>query len=50
MTAPTTMQMAGFHGDVIARDHEGFDDARAVRNGTVDLFHADRNIAPTKRR
>jgi hypothetical protein len=47
MTAPTTMQIAGFHGDVIAPDH----DARAVRNGTVDfLLHTNQNIALAKRR
>ena len=39
MTAPTTMQIAGFQGDVIAPDHDGYDEARAVRNGTVDLLH-----------
>jgi hypothetical protein len=51
MTAPTTMQIAGFHGDVIAPDHDGDDEARAVRNGTVDfLVHANQNIAPAKRR
>ena len=36
MTAPTTMQIPGFRGDVIAPDHDGYDDARAVWNGTVD--------------
>ncbi len=36
MTAPTTMQIPGFRGDVIAADHDGYDDARAVWNGTVD--------------
>jgi hypothetical protein len=51
MTAPTTMQIAGFHVDVIAPDHDGDDEARAVRNGTVDfLVHANQNIAPAKRR
>ena len=50
MTAPTTMQIAGFHADVIAPDHGGYDEARAVRNGTVDLLHANQNIAPATRR
>jgi len=36
MTAPTTMRIRGFRGDVIAADHDGYDDARAVWNGTVD--------------
>jgi FAD/FMN-containing dehydrogenase len=36
MTAPTTMQIRGFRGDVIAPDHDGYDDARAVWNGAVD--------------
>ena len=36
MTAPTTMQIPGLRGDVIAPDHDGYDDARAVWNGTVD--------------
>jgi FAD/FMN-containing dehydrogenase len=36
MTAPTTMQIPGFRGDVIARDRNGYDDARALWNGTVD--------------
>jgi FAD binding domain/Berberine and berberine like len=36
MTAPTTMQISGFRGDVIAPDRNGYDDARAVWNGTVD--------------
>ena len=36
MTAPTTTQIPGFRGDVIAPDHDGYDDARAVWNGTVD--------------
>ena len=36
MTAPTTMQIPGFRGDVIAPDHNGYDEARAVWNGTVD--------------
>jgi FAD/FMN-containing dehydrogenase len=36
MTAPTTMQIPGFRGDVIAPDQDGYDGARAVWNGTVD--------------
>ncbi len=36
MTAPTTMQISGFRGDVIAPNRNGYDDARAVWNGTVD--------------
>jgi FAD/FMN-containing dehydrogenase len=36
MPAPTTMQIPGFRGDVIAPDQDGYDDARAVWNGTVD--------------
>jgi FAD/FMN-containing dehydrogenase len=36
MPALTTMQIRGFVGDVIAPDHEGYDDARAIWNGTVD--------------
>jgi FAD/FMN-containing dehydrogenase len=36
MTALSTMQIPGFRGDVIAPDHDGYDDARAVWNGTVD--------------
>src|SRR4249920_2117891 len=36
MTTLTTMQIPGFRGDVIAPDHDGYDDARAVWNGTVD--------------
>ena len=36
MTAPTTMQIPGFRGDVIVPDHDGYDDARAVWNGTID--------------
>jgi FAD/FMN-containing dehydrogenase len=36
MTAPTTMQIPGFRGDVIAPDRNGYDDARALWNGTVD--------------
>ena len=33
MTARTMMQIPGFRGDVIARGHDGYDDARAVWNG-----------------
>jgi FAD/FMN-containing dehydrogenase len=36
MTVPTTMQIPRFRGDVIAPDHDEYDDARAVWNGTVD--------------
>ncbi len=36
MSAPTTMQISGFRGDLIAPDHDDYDDARAVWNGTVD--------------
>jgi FAD/FMN-containing dehydrogenase len=36
MTATTTMQIPGFRGNVIARDHNEYDDARAVWNATVD--------------
>jgi hypothetical protein len=51
MTAPTTMQIAGFHVDVIAPDHDRDDEARALGNGTVDfLLHTNHNIAPAKRR
>jgi hypothetical protein len=50
MTAPTTMQIAGFHVDVIALDHDGYDEAHAERNGIVDLVHANQNIAAAKRR
>ena len=50
MTAPSAMLIAGFEGVVIASDHDGDDEARAVRNGIVDLFHANQNIAPAKRR
>jgi len=34
MSAPTTMQVPGFRGDVIVPDHHDYDDARAVWNGT----------------
>ncbi|MGH3476939.1 MAG: hypothetical protein ACRD0R_01115 [Acidimicrobiales bacterium] len=50
MSAPTTTQIPGFQGDVIAPGHQDDYDARAVWNGTVDLFHANQNIAPAKRR
>ena len=36
MPALSTMQIRGFEGDVIAPDHDGYDDARAIWNGTVD--------------
>jgi FAD/FMN-containing dehydrogenase len=36
MSARTTTQIPGFRGDVIVPDHHGYDDARAVWNGTVD--------------
>jgi FAD/FMN-containing dehydrogenase len=36
MTAPTTTRIPGFRGDVIAPDHDQYDDARAVWNGAVD--------------
>jgi FAD/FMN-containing dehydrogenase len=36
MTALATAQIPGFRGDVIAPDHDGYDDARAVWNGAVD--------------
>src|SRR5262249_2867173 len=36
MTAPTTTQIPGFGGDVIAPGHDGYDGARAVWNATVD--------------
>jgi FAD/FMN-containing dehydrogenase len=36
MTAPTTMQIPGFRGDLIGPDHDHYDDARAVWNGSVD--------------
>ena len=45
MTAPTAMLIAGFQGDVTAPDHDGYDEARAVRN----LFHANPNMAPATR-
>src|SRR5262249_29156390 len=36
MTAPTTRQIPGFRGDLIAPDNDQYDDARAVWNGMVD--------------
>jgi FAD/FMN-containing dehydrogenase len=36
MSAPTTMEIPGFRGDVIVPDRHDYDDARAVWNGTVD--------------
>jgi FAD/FMN-containing dehydrogenase len=36
MTAPTLTQIPGFRGELIAPDHNDYDDARAVWNGTVD--------------
>ena len=36
MTAPTGMQVPGFRGVLIAPNHDGYDDARAVWNGAVD--------------
>ena len=36
MSAPATMQIPGFRGDVIGPDHHDYDDARAVWNGSVD--------------
>jgi hypothetical protein len=33
MTAPTTMQIPGFRGDVTAPGQDGYDHARAVWNG-----------------
>jgi FAD/FMN-containing dehydrogenase len=36
MTAPTTLQIPGFRGDLITPDHHDYDGARAVWNGTVD--------------
>jgi hypothetical protein len=50
MSARTTMQIPGFRGDVIVPGHDGYYDARAVWNDTFDLFHANQNIAPAKRR
>jgi FAD/FMN-containing dehydrogenase len=36
MTALATARIPGFRGDVIAPDHDGYDNARAVWNGAVD--------------
>jgi FAD/FMN-containing dehydrogenase len=36
MTTPTTTQIPGFLGSVIAPDDDGYDDARAVWNANVD--------------
>ena len=36
MSTRTTMQIPGFRGDVIVPDHDDYDEARAVWNGTVD--------------
>ena len=36
MAAPTVMQIPGFRGVLIPPDHHGYDDARALWNGTVD--------------
>ena len=36
MTAPTTMQIPGFRGELIGAEHADYGDARAVWNGTVD--------------
>lgn len=36
MTAPTTIQIPGFGGDVITPEHDDYNAARAVWNGTVD--------------
>src|SRR5262245_22380444 len=36
MTALTTTQIPGFRGELIAPDHDHYDAARAVWNGTVD--------------
>jgi hypothetical protein len=50
MSARTTMQIPGLRGEVFAPGHHDDYDARALRNGTVDLFHANQDIAPAKRR
>jgi FAD/FMN-containing dehydrogenase len=36
MTTGSTLQIPGFRGEIITFDHPGYDDARAVWNGTVD--------------
>ncbi|MGH3369048.1 MAG: FAD-binding oxidoreductase, partial [Nocardioidaceae bacterium] len=36
MTAPTTTEIAGFRGELIAPQHPDYDEARAVWNGAVD--------------
>ncbi|MGH3481212.1 MAG: FAD-binding oxidoreductase, partial [Nocardioidaceae bacterium] len=36
MSAPSTTQIPGFRGEMITADNEGYDDARAVWNGTVN--------------
>jgi FAD/FMN-containing dehydrogenase len=36
MTAPTTLQIPGFRGEVIDADDERYDDMRAVWNGLID--------------
>ena len=50
MTAPTTIQVAGFHGDVIVPDQDGYDGAVPYGACFVDLLHANQNIAPATRR
>jgi FAD/FMN-containing dehydrogenase len=35
-SATATIHIPGFSGDLIAPDHDGYDDARAVWNGSVD--------------
>ena len=36
MTTATLTQIPGFRGDLVTPDDEGYDDARAIWNGTVD--------------
>ena len=36
MAAPNVMRIPGFRGVLITPDHHGYDDARALWNGTVD--------------
>ncbi len=36
MAAQTATQIAGFRGEVISPDHDDYDEARAVWNGTID--------------